>query len=147
MSTTDWDVRGLSVIDPHVSTMPKDVGMPFYPVFVTVPHMSVRGDNTTPICNDGLAQLGPMIWYENKLVKIEKRKKKDDKSLMYQIEPKRKNYLSDRYSSIPYISVLELCLLSVPVPVPTDNAVDPNTLNLDTDPGLWLIWIRIRIQG
>ena len=25
------------------------------------PHMSVRGDNTTPIGNDGIAQLGPMV--------------------------------------------------------------------------------------
>ena len=28
----------------------------------TAPHMSVRGDNTTPISNDGVAQLGPMVW-------------------------------------------------------------------------------------
>ena len=33
--------------------MPKDVGMPFLPVLVTDPHMSVCGDNTTPISNDG----------------------------------------------------------------------------------------------
>ena len=24
--------------------------------------MSVRGDNTTPISYDGIAQLGPMVW-------------------------------------------------------------------------------------
>ena len=32
------------------------------PFVVTAPHMSVRGDNTTPICNDGVAWLGPMVW-------------------------------------------------------------------------------------
>ena len=58
MSATDTlehrDVCGLSDIDPRprqwicVRTMPKDVGMPLYPVLVTNPQMSVRGDNTTP---------------------------------------------------------------------------------------------------
>ena len=32
-----------------ICTMPKDVGMPLYLVLVTAPHMSVLGDNTTPI--------------------------------------------------------------------------------------------------
>ena len=55
------DVHGLSAIDPRprqwisVRTMPKDVGMPLYLVLVTAPHMYVRGDNTTPISNDGIA--------------------------------------------------------------------------------------------
>ena len=70
MSATDTlghqDVRGLSAIDPHrrqwISvTMCKDVGMSLKPVLVTTPHMSVRGDNTTPISNDGIAGLGPMV--------------------------------------------------------------------------------------
>ena len=26
------------------------------------PHMSVHEDNTTPISNDGIARLGPMVW-------------------------------------------------------------------------------------
>ena len=66
MSATDMlghrDVHGLSTIDLHlrqwicVCTMPKDVGMPL----VTVHHMSVRGDNSTPFSNDGIAQLGLM---------------------------------------------------------------------------------------
>ena len=63
MSATDTlghqDVRGLSAIDPHrrqwISvTMCKDVGMSLKPVLVTTPHMSVRGDNTTPISNGGV---------------------------------------------------------------------------------------------
>ena len=71
MSASDMlghrDVRGLSAIDPcprqwiSVCTMPKDVGMPLYPVLVTAPHMSVSGDNTTPISYDGIARLGPMV--------------------------------------------------------------------------------------
>ena len=65
MSATDklghWDIRGLSAIDPRqrqqisVCTKPKDVGMPLKQVLVITPHMSVRGDNTTPISNDGKA--------------------------------------------------------------------------------------------
>ena len=65
MSATDLlghqDVCGLSAIDPHprqricVCTKPKDVGMPLKLVLVTNPHMSVRGDNTTPISNGGIA--------------------------------------------------------------------------------------------
>ena len=61
MSATDtlgyWDVRSLSASDPRprqwisVCIMPKDVGMPL----VTAPHMSVCGDNRTPIGNDGVA--------------------------------------------------------------------------------------------
>ena len=57
----DVPVPGLSAIDPlprqwiSVRTMPKDVGMPLYLVLVTAPHMYVRGDNTTPISNDGIA--------------------------------------------------------------------------------------------
>ena len=72
MSDTDRlghrDLRGLSAIDPHlkqwisVITMPKDAGIPLKQVLVTAPHMSVRGDNTTPISNDGIARLGPMVW-------------------------------------------------------------------------------------
>ena len=42
-------------------SMPKDVGMQLKPVLVTTPNMSVQGDNTTPISNDGFAQLGPMV--------------------------------------------------------------------------------------
>ena len=61
------DVRGLSAIDPHrrqwISvTMCKDVGMSLKPVLVTTPHMSVRGDNTTPLSNNGVAQQWPMVW-------------------------------------------------------------------------------------
>ena len=65
MSATDTlghrDVRSLSATDPrprqwiYVRTMPKNVGMPSKPVLVTAPRMSVRGDNTTPIRNDGVA--------------------------------------------------------------------------------------------
>ena len=65
MSATDmlghWDVHGLSATDPRprqwicIHTMPKDVGMLSYSVLATVPHMSVRGDNTLPISNDGVA--------------------------------------------------------------------------------------------
>ena len=55
MSATDmlgyWDVRPSSR-----QWMPKDVGMPSQLVLVTTPPpMSVRGDNTTPISNDGVA--------------------------------------------------------------------------------------------
>ena len=55
------DVLGLSATDPRprqwicIHTMPKDVGMLSYSVLVTVPHMPVRGDNTLPISNDGVA--------------------------------------------------------------------------------------------
>ena len=31
-----------------VRTMPNDVGMSLYLMLVTSPHMTVRGDNTTP---------------------------------------------------------------------------------------------------
>ena len=65
MSATDklghQDVHGLSAIDPRprqwisVRTKPKDVGMPFKPVLVTAPHMSMRGDKRAPISNDGIA--------------------------------------------------------------------------------------------
>ena len=73
MSATDTlgyqDVRGLSASDScprqwiGVRTMLKDVCMPILPVLVTAPHMSVCGDNTTPISNDGIciARLGPMV--------------------------------------------------------------------------------------
>ena len=62
------DVGGLSAIDYRlrqwicVCTKPKDVGMPLLPVVGNRPHMSVRGDNTMPISNDGIARLGPMVW-------------------------------------------------------------------------------------
>ena len=72
MSATDtlghWDVRGLTSIDfclrqwISVRTMPKDVGMPLYSVLVTDPHLFVRGDNTIPISNEGIARLCPMVW-------------------------------------------------------------------------------------
>ena len=42
-------------------TIPKDVGMLLLPVLVTIPHMSVHENNTTPISNDGVASLGPMV--------------------------------------------------------------------------------------
>ena len=44
--------------DPHprqwisICTIPKDVGMLLLPVLVTIPHMSVHENNTTPISND-----------------------------------------------------------------------------------------------
>ena len=64
MSATDTaghrDVCGFSATDPGprqwicICTMPKDVGI----TGVGNPlHMSVRGDNTTPISNDGVACL------------------------------------------------------------------------------------------
>ena len=37
-----------------ICTMPKDVGIAGVG---NLPHMCVRGDNTTPISNDGVAQL------------------------------------------------------------------------------------------
>ena len=67
MSATDtlghWDVRGLSVTDPRprqwicVLTMPIAQGC-WHAIIIGVgnrPHMSVRGDNTTPSSNYGVA--------------------------------------------------------------------------------------------
>ena len=61
LSPTDmlghWDVCGLSAADPclrmqiSVRTMPKDIVVPF----TNRPHVSVRGDNTMQISNDGVA--------------------------------------------------------------------------------------------